>query len=117
MDLFRAVEKRRSIREFKPTPVATEDLRRMLEAGRLAPSGGNLQPWYFIAVGHPKTKKALVRAFNEKKVKKILRILENFEVVALLPKGVRDEDPPQRPRKTFTEIFFKESFGKPLELK
>ena len=50
MDLFKAIEKRRSIRKFKPEPVAKDDLKKILEAGRLAPSGGNRQPWYFIVV-------------------------------------------------------------------
>jgi nitroreductase len=48
MDIFEVIEKRRSMRRFKHEPVATEHLRRILEAGRLAPSGGNRQPWYFI---------------------------------------------------------------------
>jgi len=181
VDLFEVVEKRRSIRKFQSKPVATEDLRRILEAGRLAPSGGNSQPWYFVVVRHPETKKALaitadnqmfvadadtviaalgdptisaaklpytlsstrlpykqnpmiavehmilaatalgygtcwIGAFNERKVKKILKIPESLAVIALLPIGVPDEDPPQRPRKAFTEIFFKESFEMPLEL-
>jgi nitroreductase len=67
MDLFKAIERRRSIREFKPNPVAKEDLKRILEAGRLAPSGGNLQPWYFIIVKDLETKRALSMAANNQK--------------------------------------------------
>lgn len=59
LDLFEVIEKRRSIRRFKPEPVATEDLRRILEAGRLAPSGGNRQPWSFVVVRDSETKWAL----------------------------------------------------------
>ena len=50
MDVFEVIEKRRSIRKFKHEPVATEHLRKILEAGRLAPSGGNRQPCYFMVV-------------------------------------------------------------------
>jgi nitroreductase len=57
-----------------------------------------------------------IGAFNEKKVKKILRIPESLAVIALLPVGVPDESPPRRPRKAFKEVFFKESYGNPLEL-
>lgn len=39
---------RRSIREFTPEPVSKEDLDKILEAGRQAPSGENAQPWRFI---------------------------------------------------------------------
>lgn len=67
MDLFKAIEKRRSIRKFKPEPVAKEDLKKILEAGRLAPSGGNRQPWYFIVVRNLETKKALSIAANNQK--------------------------------------------------
>jgi len=39
--MFKVIEKRRSIRKFKPEPIAKENLKKILEAGRLAPSGGN----------------------------------------------------------------------------
>ncbi|MEM2336289.1 MAG: nitroreductase family protein [Candidatus Bathyarchaeia archaeon] len=181
MDLFEAVKKRRSIRKFKPNLIPNEDLKKILEAGRLAPSGGNRQPWYFIVVREGETKKALataannqmfianadavivalgdpkaspvklpytlsatripykqdpmiaiehmvlaatalgygtcwIGAFDEKEVKKILKVPEDLAVIALLPIGVPDEEPPARPRKAFNEIFFKESYGVPLEL-
>jgi len=64
MDLFEVVEKRRSIRKFKSTSIPDEDLKKILEAGRLAPSGGNRQPWSFIVVRKPETKKALATVAN-----------------------------------------------------
>ncbi|PIU58989.1 nitroreductase [Candidatus Bathyarchaeota archaeon CG07_land_8_20_14_0_80_47_9] len=67
MDVFEAVEKRRSIRKFKPDQVKKEDLKRILEAGRLAPSGGNRQPWFFIVVRDSGTKNALAIASNDQK--------------------------------------------------
>jgi len=42
-----AIQKRRSIRKFRPDPVPEELLTQMLEAARLAPSGTNRQPWRF----------------------------------------------------------------------
>jgi nitroreductase len=64
MDLFEAAEKRRSIRKFKIDPVPVEDLKKILDAGRLAPSGGNLQPWSFVVVKDSETKKTLANAAN-----------------------------------------------------
>ena len=49
-DLFDVIVRRRSIRRFRPDPVADEDLQRILEAGRLAPSGSNCQPWTFLVI-------------------------------------------------------------------
>jgi len=57
-----------------------------------------------------------IGAFNEEEVKEILKIPKDFEVIALLPIGVPAENPPPKPRKAFNEIFFKESYGVPLEL-
>ncbi|MCJ7718301.1 nitroreductase family protein, partial [Candidatus Bathyarchaeota archaeon] len=64
MDLFETVEKRRSIRKFRPNPIPDKDLKKILEAGRLAPSGGNRQPWSFIVVRKPETKKKLAAVAN-----------------------------------------------------
>ncbi|MEM3578848.1 MAG: nitroreductase family protein [Candidatus Bathyarchaeia archaeon] len=180
MDLFEVIEKRRSIRKFKPDPIPKENLKKILEAGRLAPSGGNRQPWRFIVVRNLETKKALacaannqlfiadadtvivalgdpkestklpyklsatriphkqdpmiavehmvlaatalgygtcwIGAFNEEEVRKILKIPENLAVIVLLAVGVPNEDPAPKPRKAFSEIFFKEFYGVPLEL-
>ncbi len=42
-----AIEKRRSIRKFKPDPVPDNLIMEIMEAARLAPSGTNRQPWRF----------------------------------------------------------------------
>ncbi|MDH5754904.1 MAG: nitroreductase family protein [Candidatus Bathyarchaeota archaeon] len=42
MDVFEAIQKRRSVRSYEPTPVPVEKLRKVLEAARLAPSAGNI---------------------------------------------------------------------------
>jgi alkylation response protein AidB-like acyl-CoA dehydrogenase/NAD-dependent dihydropyrimidine dehydrogenase PreA subunit len=57
----RAVFERRSVRNFKDEPVPESFIRRVLEAGRFAPSGGNCQPWKFIVI----TDKALIREMSE----------------------------------------------------
>ena len=46
--LLQVIKSRRSIRRFDPRPVPEEDLMRVLEAGRWAPSGANIQPWAFL---------------------------------------------------------------------
>lgn len=180
MDIFEVIDKRRSVRKYKPEPIANDDLKKILETGRLAPSGGNRQPWSFIVVRDVETKKALstaannqkfiagadvivvalgdsraakmklpyklstsrisylqdpmiavehmilaatalgygtcwIGAFNENQVKQILKVPENLRVIAILPVGVPDENPPPRPRKSFKEIFFKDFYGVPLE--
>lgn len=46
----RAILERRSVRNFKDKPVPDSLIRRVLEAGRFAPSSGNCQPWKFIVI-------------------------------------------------------------------
>lgn len=50
MDVSVAILRRRSIRSFKDEPVPMESVKKLVEAGRWAPSGGNRQPWRFIVV-------------------------------------------------------------------
>lgn len=46
--VFQAILERRSIRAFTDDPVPQEEIERILEAGRWAPSGLNNQPWRFL---------------------------------------------------------------------
>jgi len=59
MDVFEAVQERRSIRAYQDKPVPREKLEKILEAGRLAPSARNLEPWHFIAVTDAEKRKIL----------------------------------------------------------
>jgi nitroreductase len=49
-DLFEIIRTTRSMRRLKPDPVPDTLLRRILEAGVCAPSGGNMQRWRFLVV-------------------------------------------------------------------
>lgn len=46
----KAVERRMSVRAFKPDPVPGPVVRELIEAAARAPSGGNLQPWVVHAL-------------------------------------------------------------------
>ncbi len=50
MDVADAVERRYSVRAFKPTPVPRETIETLLARAAQAPSGGNLQPWHVHVV-------------------------------------------------------------------
>jgi len=49
MDVWEAIEKRRTIRQFTGK-VPDQELRRLIRAGSRAPSASNSQPWEFIIV-------------------------------------------------------------------
>lgn len=57
-----AIEKRRSIRKYKPDQIPDEHLRELLNSARLAPSGCNAQPWRFKVVKEEGIKARLAEA-------------------------------------------------------
>ena len=175
MDVFEAVQARKSIRAYQDTPVPREKLERILEAGRLAPSARNTEPWHFIAViDHKKRRRlasglyakfiaeaplaivvlgdkkassdwyavdaslalenmvlaavnegfgtCIVGSFNEEDVKKLLKVPENFEVIALIAVGYPKEKIDLtgkllrlvRSRKVLAEVASEEEYGKPF---
>lgn len=62
MDVMEAIQARRSIRNYADKPVEEEKLRAVLEAGRLAPSAGNMQEWKFVVVRDAETRQKLMAA-------------------------------------------------------
>jgi nitroreductase/predicted transcriptional regulator YdeE len=54
MNVIEAITNRRSIRKFKNDPVPEAAIRQIIQAGLLAPSGSNRQPWKFYVVQEDK---------------------------------------------------------------
>ncbi|MCW3001904.1 MAG: nitroreductase [Conexibacter sp.] len=50
METWEAITSRRNVRSFADHPLPDDDLDRILEAGRRAPSSQNWQPWDFVVV-------------------------------------------------------------------
>jgi len=50
MDTFECIRTRRTTRTFLPQDLPEKTMYRILEAGRLAPSARNRQPWHLIAI-------------------------------------------------------------------
>ena len=55
MDTFTCIRTRREVREYLDEPISEESLLRILEAGRLAPSSKNSQPWHFVVIKNKET--------------------------------------------------------------
>ncbi|MBI2151628.1 nitroreductase family protein [Candidatus Woesearchaeota archaeon] len=58
-DILDLIKSRRTIKEFQPKFVSWENISRVLDAGRHAPSCGNLQNWKFILVYNSDQKQSL----------------------------------------------------------
>ena len=58
------MQKRHSVRQYAPTPVAESVIAACIAAAGTAPSGANHQPWHFVAISNP-AMKAAIRAGAE----------------------------------------------------
>jgi nitroreductase len=58
-DLFEIIRSTRSMRRLKPDPVPNELIRKILEAGTCAPSGGNMQRWRFLVIRDAEIKRTV----------------------------------------------------------
>ena len=80
MGLFR---RRRSVRRFQERPVEREKIEKIIEAGRFAPTGGNLQPFRFSVVQTPEVlqyiKKMVIGSFVEKTARDDRVLAEKIE--------------------------------------
>ena len=69
LGLFEAINNMRAMRRLKPDPVPDELIRKIIDAGLRAPTGGDVQNWRFIVVKDPEIKKKIQvvykRAFDE----------------------------------------------------
>jgi nitroreductase len=62
VDVFLAVASKREVREYSDRPVPDAAVRRILEAGRIAGSSRNRQPWRFLVVADPGVRERLAEA-------------------------------------------------------
>lgn len=76
MEYYDLISTRESIRNYDPNkPVPDEVLNRILEAGRLAPSAGNRQPWTFVLVSSPERLKEVRECYSKEWFKNAPHVL------------------------------------------
>ena len=92
MNIYEAIEKRRSVRSYRPDPVTEESLKKILEAGRLAPSAHNSQDYKFVVVKDKSKRKKLALAASEQRF--ILEAPVIIVAVSLNPEHMMDSGVP-----------------------
>ena len=65
-EILDLIKSRQSDRKYSEKPVEKDKLNRILEAGRMAPSACNAQPWKFIVVDNPELLGKLAEAASAK---------------------------------------------------
>ncbi len=79
----------RAIRRLKPDPVPRALIRKVCEAGTFAPSGGNRQPWFFVAVMDAERRAFIAQRYRE----------AFHSYIAPAIEAARDPDYPERKRR------------------
>jgi nitroreductase len=64
MDAYDAIVARRTVRNFKSDPVPDDILKKLVNAGRLAPTGANRQPFKFLVVTDPAARDAVYQVLK-----------------------------------------------------
>ena len=63
--LLEGIRTTRAMRRLRPDPVPRALIRKVCEAGTFAPSGGNRQPWFFIAVTDAERRAWVARRYRQ----------------------------------------------------
>lgn len=66
--LIEVIKRRMSTRKLKPDPLPEGAIEKILEAGRWAMSGANGQPWEYIVITDPPTKRKLYQTYQDELV-------------------------------------------------
>src|SRR5215468_10864448 len=91
METWDAIRARRNVRQYTDQPIAREDLERILDAGRRAPSASNWQPWNFLVVTDRQQLVELARAW-ERGGRHIARSAATIAIVVKEPDEARQRD-------------------------
>jgi nitroreductase len=91
METWDAVRARRNVRQYTDQPIPREDLERILEAGRRAPSASNWQPWNFVVVTDREQLVELAKAWPQGG-RHIARSAATIALVAKIPEDEQQRD-------------------------
>ena len=138
MDVYDCIRTRLTVRRFKPDPVPEEEVDKILRAAQWAPSFQNLQSWHFIVVKDCETLTAMgwIAASGRFVADAPLaiaiamdnadrpdldagRVLQQMELITILPFGYRKEgidSGTRKRRKLLSEIVHGERFGEAFSI-
>ena len=92
-EFYTDMDRRRTVREFSERPVPRDIIETALKAANTAPSGANLQPWHFVVVSGPETKRKLREAAEVEEREFYTHRASEEWLAALEPLGTDDNKP------------------------
>jgi nitroreductase len=87
------MKRRRTVRMFSDRPVPREIIESCLAAAGSAPSGANMQPWHFVVVSDPATKKRIREAAENEEREFYAKRAPREWLEALAPLGTDEHKP------------------------
>ena len=87
------MNRRRTVREFSARPVPRDLIETALKVANTAPSGANLQPWHFVVVSGPETKKNIREAAEAEEREFYTHRASEEWLAALEPLGTDESKP------------------------
>lgn len=109
-DFYEMLDARRSVRMFAPDPVPRSVMDDIIRAASTAPSGAHRQPWRFVLVGDPETKRRIREAAEEEEAQNYSGRLPPDWLEALAPLGT-DENKPYLEVAPWLVVLFEERYG------
>jgi len=105
------LKRRRTVRHFSNRPVPREVIENCLRTATTAPSGANLQPWHFVVVSDPETKRRIRQAAEEEERHFYRHRAPQEWLDALAPLGT-DEHKPFLERAPYLIAIFAQKYGR-----
>ena len=90
METWDAIRARRNVRQYTAQPISRDDLEKILDAGRRAPSAGNWQPWNFVVVSDRDQLVELAKVWQA--AGHVARSAATIAIVAKEPEDARRRD-------------------------
>ena len=104
------VRRRRTVRDFSDRPVPVSVIEDCLMAAGSAPNGANLQPWHFVVIADPETKRRIRVAAEEEERSFYQGRAPDEWLAALAPLGT-DEHKPFLERAPYLIVIMAESYS------
>ena len=92
-DFYADMNRRRTVREFSARPVPRDLIETALKVANTAPSGANLQPWHFVVVSGPETKRKIREAAEAEEREFYTHRASEEWLAALAPLGTDERKP------------------------
>ena len=105
------LKRRRTVRQFSSRPVPRAVIESCLRAATTAPSGANLQPWHFVVVSDPETKRRIRLAAEEEERHFYQHRAPQEWLDAVAPLGT-DEHKPFLERAPYLIAIFAQKYGR-----